>query len=130
MDWTLSNTKEYSQRCLFVCIVVVLVLLTSCPVKSSIKSLAGIPANTEQGLVKKNDVVGSERCVVGETADTKISPTTSFQTNDWLPIAILVVTFLFLPGYTWRNEQSHPLYGSLKIPGTLPIFLQYQKLII
>src|SRR5690349_528963 len=113
MDWTLSNTKKYTQRCLFVCIVVVLVLLTSCPVKSSIKSLAGIPANTEQGLVKKNDVVGSERCVVGETADTKISQTSSFQTNDWLPIAILAVTFLFLPGYTWRNEQSHPLYGSL-----------------
>lgn len=130
MDWTLSNTKKYTQRCLFICIVVVLVLLTSCPVKSSIKSLAGIPANTEQGLVKKNDVVGSERCVVGETADTKISPTTSFQTNDWLPIAILAVTFLFLPGYTSCNEQSHPLYGSLKIPGTLPIFLQYQKLII
>lgn len=130
MDWTLSNTKKYTQRCLFVCIVVVLVLLTSCPVKSSIKSLAGIPANTEQGLVKKNDVVGSERCVVGETADTKISPTTSFQTNDWLPIAILAVTFLFLLGYTRCNEQSHPLYGSLKIPGTLPIFLQYQKLII
>lgn len=130
MDWTLSNTKKYTQRCLFVCIVVVLVLLTSCPVKSSIKSLAGIPANTEQGLVKKNDVVGSERCVVAETADTKISPTTSFQTNDWLPIAILSVTFLFLLGYTRCNEQSHPLYGSLKIPGTLPIFLQYQKLII
>lgn len=130
MDWTLSNTKKYTQRCLFVCIVVVLVLLTSCPVKSSIKSLAGIPANTEQGLVKKNDVVGSERCVVGETADTKISQTSSFQTNDWLPIAVLSVTFLFLLGYTICNEQSHPLYGSLKIPGTLPIFLQYQKLII
>jgi len=109
------------------------VLLSSCPIKSGIKSLVGIPTNTEQGVPKKSSLFsagnGTEKCV-SETSDTKISQTVSSSTQDVLPAVLLTAAFVFLLGYTLCKQQPHPLYGSLKIPGTLPIFLQYRKLII
>ncbi|WPQ63077.1 hypothetical protein SIO70_32435 [Chitinophaga sancti] len=125
----LYNLRTY-QRYFFVFATMVLVLLSSCPIKSVIKNLAGIPTNKEQGLTKKSNPFfgnGAEKCI-SETLDTTISQTGSFNTNDWLP-ALLTTAFVFLPGYTLCNELPQ-FYGSLKIPGTLPIFLQYRKLII
>jgi hypothetical protein len=111
----------------------VFVLLSPCHVKNGIKSLAGIPSRTEQDLAKKSNLFfasnGTEKCV-SETSDTKISQTVSSNTHDLLPAVLLTTAFVFLPGYTLCKQQPHPLYGSLKIPGTLPIFLQYRKLII
>src|SRR5690606_39043497 len=107
-------------------------LFTSCSVKSSIKSLTGIPINTEKGLVKKSNAFGSgsEKCIIGETIDTKIAQTAPFRPNNLLPISILAATSLFLLGYALAKAQTHPLYGNLKISGTLPLFLQHQKFII
>jgi|SRR5690606_29999199 len=131
MNSALQNSSKNYQRYFFVFAVAVFVLLTSCPVKSSIKSLAGIPVNTESGLSKKNSILGngSGECVIGETTDTEAS-LAAFNSNNLLPAVILTAAFLFLIGDTRSTEQPHPLYGNLKISGTLPIFLQYRKLII
>lgn len=125
------NSRTY-QRYLFVFAAMVFVLFSSCPIKSSIKSLAGIPANTEQGLAKKSNPFsgnGAEKCI-GENSDTKIAQTVSLNTNDLLPAVLLTAAFVFLLGYTLSKEQPHLLYGNLKISSTLPIFLQYRKLVI
>ena len=133
MNSTLRNITKNHLRQLIVFAAASLMILTSCSVKSSIKSLAGIPVNTEQGIAKNNNSFfgsASETCINGETTDLQISQTPSFNANDLLPAVIFTVAFLFLLGFTPHKEQSHPLYGNLKIPSTLPLFLLYRKLIV
>ena len=62
-------------------------------------------------------------------SDTKIAQTPS-KMNDLLPVIVLMAVFLFLCNIPYAGGQAHHLYDTLKITGTLPIFLQYQKLII
>lgn len=133
MNRTSPDITKNHLRQLFAFAAAILIILTSCSVKSSIKSMAGIPVNTEQGLAKNNHGfigAGSETCLNGETTDTKISQTASFNTITLFPAVILTAAFLFLFGYTPRKEKLHPLYGNLKIPGTLPLFLLYRKLLV
>lgn len=133
MNRTSPDITKNHLRQLFAFAAAILIVLMSCSVKSGIKSLAGIPVNTEQGLAKnKHGFIGagSETCLNGETTDTKISQTASFNTITLLPAVILTAAFLFLFGYTPRKEKLHPLYGNLKIPGTLPLFLLYRKLLV
>ncbi|HLT87044.1 MAG TPA: hypothetical protein VKZ57_05595 [Sphingobacterium sp.] len=127
----LNIKKEYRQY-LAVFASVVFVLLSSCPVKSSIKSLAGFPVNTEQQTKKNNSTAGNgmEKCAHVQTTDAKISQSTSTNMSDLLPVVFIVVAFMLLFGYRHIYVQAHPRYSSLKIPGTLPIFLQFRKLII
>lgn len=116
----------------FVSVLMILVLLTSCSIKNGLKNFAGTQVNTEQILGKKASLFsGLEECYDNVvTTSTKISEEISSNANDLLPAVLLTATFLFLSGYTVRREQLHPLYGNSKISGTLPIFLQYRKLII
>lgn len=134
MDRTLVNIARNFQQYSLVLVAIVFVLLTSCPVKSGIKSLVGLPVNTEQEVPKgKHDFVGgsnAEKCVIGQTNDTTISNNTASHANSLLPAVFLIIAFLSLPIITSDKEQSHPLYGNIKIRGTLPIFIQYRKLII
>lgn len=132
MNRTLPNIAKNHLRQLFVVTAAVLIVLMSCSVKSSIKSLMGIPVNTEQGLTQSNHSFfgnASETCVNGDTTEAKISNKSSSNADDLLPVFI-TASFFFLPGLTPGKEQSHPLYGNLKIPSKLPLFLLYQKLIV
>jgi hypothetical protein len=133
MDGTIPNISKNKLRDFFVFAAMLLVLLTSCPIKNGLLSLADIPINTEQGSSKKSTLFsgyGVEKCFYSETSDTIISQEISINTNDLLPALLLAAAFLFLLGYISYNQPSHPLYGNLKITGTLPIFLQYRKLIL
>lgn len=131
MNRTLSHIPKYSQRYFFVFAVIILILF-SCPVKSSIKTLAGIPTNTERNLNLSNNTIYSslEKCENSETANSKVSQEISFKTISLLPAGLLTANFAFLLESIQIKPLSHPLYKRLKIAGTLPIFLQYQKLII
>src|SRR5690606_40901892 len=73
---------------------------------------------------------GMEKCAHVQTTDAKISQSTSTNMSDLLPVVFIVVAFMLLFGYRHIYVQAHPRYSSLKIPGTLPIFLQFRKLII
>ncbi|NKI27849.1 hypothetical protein HCG49_14895 [Arenibacter sp. 6A1] len=124
--------KNYRQY-LFVFVAMILVLISSCSVKSGIKSLAGVPFSTEQNTTKKGNVVfGAHKanCINTETANKEISQSISLDTADSLPEALLVAAFIFVFGNTLYKQQLHPRYSNLKIPGSLPIFLQNQKLIL
>ena len=116
----------------FVSIFMILVLLTTCSIKNGLKNFTGNQFNTEQVLGKKASLFsGLEKCYDNVvTTSTKISEEISSNANNLLPAVLLTVTLLFLSGFTVRREQLHPLYGNTKISGTLPIFLQYRKLII
>jgi hypothetical protein len=131
MNRTFPNIPKKTLRYIFVFAAMVLVLLSSCPVKSSLRTLAGFPVKTEQGVTKGNHTFfASERCVNTPTTETSVSQTVSADTNNLLPVVLFTAAFLFLPGYALCREQSRTLYGNIRIPGTLPIFLQHRKLII
>ena len=132
MDGTSSDIHLKNRRYFFVFVAMAFVLLTSCPIKKSIRSLAGIPVNTEQSVAKSSSLLASatEQCTGSEIGDTKIVRAFSFNANDVLPAVAVAAVFLFLRHYAPGNEPSHPRYGNLKIPGALPIFLRYRKLLI
>jgi|GEM_PF-350615 len=106
MDRAFLNIPANYQSYLFVFAVMVFVLLMSCPVKSSIKGLIGVPTNTEHA--SKNSGVlgsGSEQCVVWEASDTKIAQTPS-KMNDLLPVIVLMAVFLFLCNIPYAGGAS------------------------
>lgn len=135
MGKTISNILVNCKRYILVFAAMLLVLLTSCSIKSSIKNFAGFPPNTEQGLPKGHhnfSVNMLEKCAQFDVSDTQIVQKISFNTNDLLPAVIFTAVFLFLLGFrSLIKENKHPLYnGSGKIRNSIPLFLEYQKLII
>lgn len=130
MHGIIQHIAKNHRRHLAVFTAFIVVMLTSCAFKGSIKSLAGIPANTEQNQSKKT-AVGSDMdaCVYGEVTDAKIA-TYSSNANDLLPVA-LVVTALFFLGFNPRAEaQLRAGHVTHRIPNPQPIFLQHRQLII
>lgn len=135
MNRTILNISANCKRYFFVFAAMLLVLLTSCAIKSSIKTLVGIPANTEHGLPKGNQnlsVNTIDKCAEFEVADTQIVQTISFSTNDLLPAVLFTAALFFLVSFrTVSKEHTHPLYsGSSKIRSSIPLFLEYRKLLI
>lgn len=133
MSNQIPNILVNCKRCFLLFAALLLVLLTSCVVKASIKSL-GNPTKTERGIAKgsHNFSTTLEKCAQFDVSDTQIVQINSFNANDLLPTVIFTAAFLFL--FSFRlvsKENKHPLYsGSGKIRSSIPIFLEYRKLII
>lgn len=111
----------------------VLLLLGSCPAKSGIKLLTGIPVNTAQGVTKGNysfSGKGLENCVHGDVADMEMAVSASSQTKSRVPAVLPAAILLLAAPYIHRHAIRPALYRNLKIPAPLPIFLQYRKLVI
>jgi hypothetical protein len=136
MNRTKPNIAMNFKRYLFVLATVLLVFLSSCVVKSSIKTLVGIPTNTAQSFAKGHldfSVTNLDRCAEIDLADAQIIQKSSFDVQDLLPVVIFTVSFLFMLCVLFpaSKENKHPLYsGSRKIRNSIPIFLEYRKLII
>jgi hypothetical protein len=112
-----------------------LVSLTSCAVKGSIKSWLGIPTQTEQSLPKANyhfTVSTIDQCAEIENATTQIAQKIAFSAHDLLPAIISTATLQSLLSFRpVNNEIKHPVYsGSAKIRSSVPIYLEYRKLMI
>lgn len=128
----ISNTF---QRYLFVFATVLLVLFSSCVLKASVKTLAGIPTKTEQGIAKGHSNFPAntvEECTLLSEADMQAVQNSSFNSTNLLPAVIVTFVFLFSFGIRHSSKVSkHPTYiRSEKIPSCVPIFLEYQKLLV
>ena len=135
MNRTLPNILVNCKRYFLVFAAMLLVLITSCAVKTSIKNLAGIPIKTERGVPKGSHNFSSntlEKCSQFDASDIQIVQKVSFNANNLLPAVIFTAAFLFLFGFRpVSKENNHPLYsGSGKIRSSIPLFLEYRKLII
>lgn len=125
-------TRSFPQLMMLMA-VMLFVLLTSCPIKSSIKSLAGFPVNTEQGAAKKNSHTFRalvEQCSVFENSLTQQAGKLSPDAKQMMPIMLFAVSFLFLLAITDRTAKSHYSDGDFPTSGRIPIFLKYRKLLI
>lgn len=135
MNGTIPNIFPNCKRYFLVFAAILLVLISSCAVKNSIKHIADIPIKTERGISMGNHSFSSntlEKCSQLNVEDTQIVQKISTNSNDLLPAVIFTFAFLFLFGLRPVSKESkHPLYsGSGKIRSSIPIFLEYRKLII
>jgi len=128
-----SSIAEKCRGNFFALAMMVFVMLTSCPVKSTIKEVLGIPVNTEQTTAKAKQGLQNmniEKCSDAQLKEATIVYTDASHASTLVPVILLAAFFLFLLPTPRKKEQTHPLYGSLKISTSLPIFLQYRSLII
>lgn len=136
MNRTFSNISAANFKPYFLVVAsILLVLLTSCPVKLSIKNWAGIPIETESGVNRGNQNISTslpEKCPQYNSEDNQIVQKHTIGFNDLLPAFILTLAFLFHFGFRVNaKEIKHPLYsGSNRIRSAIPLFLEYRKLII
>ena len=133
MKKSLVNTFKFNKQYILVFAMALLVLLSSCAVKGGIKSLIIFPDSIQQTSTKSMHFLGSftaDACSIVENTTAKITQSFSVESNALLPLLLLATALIFLSGALLLRAPSHPGYGNLKISGTLPIFLQYQKLII
>lgn len=108
-------------------------MLSSCPVKNAIKTLAGLPANTGQAFAGKKSLYlenSRQDCIGDDQPGVGIAGTASSPTAGLHPVAVLCAVAAFFAGHSFHEEEEHPRYGSFKIPGPVPIFLRCRKLII
>lgn len=135
MNLTILNITANVKRYFFVFATMLLVLSSSCAVKTSIKNLVGVPAKTQQSIPKDNQnlsVNTGDKCAEFEIADTQIVQNISLNTNDLLPVVLFTAALFFLFSFSSvAKEHNHPLYsGSAKIRNSIPLFLEYRKLLI
>src|SRR3546814_4063172 len=113
MNNTMSHTLKSFQRYLFVFAAFLVMFLSSCSVKASIKTLAGFPPKTEQGLPKGNhnsSLSTFEKCSQIDVVDNQIDNKSSYSPHDLLPVILLAVTTIFFFGIRQeRKETKHPL---------------------
>ncbi|OYX85005.1 MAG: hypothetical protein B7Y83_06295 [Flavobacteriales bacterium 32-34-25] len=135
MNNKISHSLKSFQRYLFVFAAFLVMFLSSCSVKASIKTLAGFPPKTEQGMPKGNHnlpVNTFEKCSQIDVVDSQIDHKSSYSSQDLLPVILLAVTTFFFFGLRQQKKQTkHPLYNSSgKIRNSISIFLEYRKLLI
>lgn len=135
MNNTISHSLKSFQRYLFVFAAFLVMFLSSCSVKASIKSLAGFPPKTEHSVPKGNHNISVntfEKCSQIDVIDSQIDHITSYSAHDLLPVILLAVATIFFFGLRQESKETkHPLYnGSGKIRHSISIFLEYRKLLI
>ncbi len=120
-------------------IAILCLMLSSCTVKASVKNLLGFKHSTEQShrpakhkaklFVSSN----SETCHYNQLSETIVVQKAGFDlSQNPLATFICCVFLCFLVGFRSESKETrHPLYNSSgKISGSVPIFLEYRKLIL
>ena len=128
-----GNKTKIGWRYMLAGISILFVLLSSCAVKNGIKGALGFPMNVEKAITLKGNtfVAGNANACVGTiTSDTNLISHSVQQASQSLPFILVASIIIFLLGVSFTAAQPHPLYRSVKIPGSLSLFLQYRKLII
>ena len=112
------------------------IIISSCAVKNSIKQFLNVDSashyqTTSSGKSNFYSVSAALKCKFCKDREilAKDHNLKDFSLAD--AQEILTFTFLVICGaFLLIKAPNHPFYNSSKIRGTLPIFLQYRKLII
>ena len=124
-----SNILRSYGQYVTILVMFVLVLLTSCPIKNGIKSLAGLPINTEQGRIADRALPldnGFERC--SESVVSGNARLSFVQETLLLPDDVLILRSSYPFSIHEHLQLLASRNGRQKIVHTLPIFLQYRTL--
>ena len=134
MDNSSINKIKSTASHLFAIAAILLVLLSSCPIKFSIKSFAGIPAKAEQSSTKKINLFSGNSEVVcsGFAADETaiIQADLSSMAKDLASVTFFTAIIAFFFAVTLRKGKADLRFANAKIQTALPIYLQYRKFLI
>lgn len=128
------NTNDL-MKSIFGMFFILCILISSCAVKYGIKNLLNIDNGAKNlSLDSKVKFASSSTSSVSQCKFCKVNEVTSksdisFSISDLQELAIFTL-ILFAGAFLFVNIQKHPLYNSSKIGNTIPIFIQYRKLII
>lgn len=134
-----STYNKLSLRQTFMIVVAVLCLvLSSCAVKANVKYFLDLQTTEQsQNPIKQNGKQyissTSQICHYDQLSEITIVQKAGFEFSQNTLATLVCCAFLyFLLGlHSVNKENKHPLYyGSRKIPKTIPLFLEYRKLII
>lgn len=109
------------------------ILISSCAVKFGIKNFLNIQTYSKSHSSAPKDkmttVTPVSQCNFCKEKEIIVKNDTQFSFSDLQELAVF--TFVILAGaFLFLKTTKHPIYDSSKIGNTLPIFLQYRKLII
>ncbi|MGN6541447.1 MAG: hypothetical protein ACTHKY_11630 [Ginsengibacter sp.] len=134
MDKSRPNKIKSTASHLFAIAAILLVMLSSCPIKFSIKSFAGVPAKAEQASNKKINLFSAnsnEVCNGFATDETAIlQADLSSMTKGLLSATFFTAIIAFFFAITLSKGKAHLRFANAKIQPTFPIYLQYRKLLI
>ncbi len=134
MDKIRPNKIKSTSRHLFAIAAILLVLLSSCPIKFSIRSFAGIPAKAEQASNKKINLFSAnsnEVCNGFATNETAIlQADLSSMTKGLLSVTLFTTIITFLFALTLSKAKAYLRFADTEIQSNFPIYLQYRKLLI
>lgn len=134
MNKIFFNTIKW--RSVMAIVAIFCIVLSSCAVKASIKSQLDFQQTTGQKNLssnKGNSFISSSALDCLDAFEAKaihiMKPEGKFAGGSVAILAYCAFTLLF--GFHFlKNRSSHPLYNGGQTVGSLPIFLQYRKLII
>lgn len=113
--------------------MMIFALILSCPIKNGIKDILGLPINVEYASNGGKQAIQNtnvERCADVELLETTVLVDNVAFGNALLPAVFIAAMILFLSPPIRQKESTHPRYGKFKFPSSLPIFLQYRRLLI
>ncbi|PUV23978.1 hypothetical protein DCO56_11415 [Sphingobacterium athyrii] len=132
MDQKRKNSMNFIVRNLLTLGAVILLFLSSFPIKMGIKTLMGLPQKVEQVAGAKGSFIGAnhESCSSSILTDAITLEKSGLHSDNMLPVAILTAFILFIFCTFGSRDEICPRYRRIKIIAPLPIFLRDRKLII
>lgn len=130
-----SNTSFIFNQPIILLMMAFLILVTPCSVKSQIKSIVGLPAQTENNAVNKTNsktsLTSTDTCVVINDSEVHaLSSVLSQKTSDVLPVFLFALSVVCFFTLRIHQKNTSSTYEKLRIIPTLPLFMQYRQLII
>lgn len=130
-----TNTSFIFNQPFVLLIMALLILVTPCSVKSQIKSIAGLPTQTENNAVNKTNskssLTSSDTCVITNDSEVHASSNVlSQKTSDVLPVFLFALSVVCFFTLRIHQNKTSSTYEKLRIIPTLPLFMQYRQLII
>ncbi|OQP44827.1 hypothetical protein A4H97_10730 [Niastella yeongjuensis] len=128
----MNNSKRNIPRHLILLVSILLLLISSCPIKKGIISLVHIHTETESSSPKDINHFAAylaDTCEKSESADTNLTQLKSVSATDYLPVLLFITAFLAL---SFGNfiRKTFPRYWKYNILTDLSLFLQHRRLII
>lgn len=113
---------------------IVCILISSCAVKYGIKNLFHLqPSAKSHTSVPKEkftrNTTTSATCNFCKEKEITAKSDTQVSVSDFQELAAFAI-ILFAGAFLVLKIRKHPFYGTSKVGNTVPIFIQYRKLII
>lgn len=137
INWKFISLRKKHQKYAVATFAILCVLLSSCAIKSNLKSLLGVTTQTEHvNLNKTSQLIDKNTTEDCQLLESDLSFTIQSAGIDLTPLTLeifpfLGVSLLLIGLYNRQHDFIKPQYNSThRIKQNIPLFLEYKRLII